>query len=164
MALHNPLATPNFSLLWKLFFLSCVSRTTVRQRQIQRVNFKKYIFKDLNKSVFTCSDPIVIQYSGFKHRTRPRFKWGKWSCLRLDVHTEAKCLLQLPVWLESLKRNDYDSGKLYNINHNLRRGSYKARHIERSGRTPVRRNAGWDTDVRENIQQFCNLYSWWNLT
>lgn len=64
------------------------------------------------------------------------------------VHTEAKCLLELPVWLESLKRNDCDSGKLYNINRNLRRGSYKARHVQRSGRTPVRRNAGWDTVVR----------------
>lgn len=49
------------------------------------------------------------------------------------------------MWFVTLKGNDGDSGKLYNINHNLWRGIYEAR--QRSGRTPVRRNAGWDTDV-----------------
>ncbi len=67
--------------------------------------------------------------------------------LWLAVRTEAKSLLELSVWFEQLKRNDCDSGKLYNINHNLWRGSYKAGRKQKSGRTPVRRNAGRDTDV-----------------
>lgn len=75
--------------------------------------------------------------------------------LWLTVHTEAKCLLELSVWFEKLKRNDCDTGKPYNLNHNLWRGRYKAGHKQKSGRTPMRRNA----EVWENIWQFCNLYS-----
>lgn len=44
-----------------------------------------------------------------------------------------------------LKGNECDSGKLYHINHNLWRESYKAG--QKSGRTAVSRNAGLDTDV-----------------
>lgn len=73
--------------------------------------------------------------------------------LWLAVHMEVKCLLELSVRFETLRRNNCDSGKLYNINHKLWTGSYKERHKQKCGRTPVRRNAGWGTDGRENIQQ-----------
>lgn len=49
------------------------------------------------------------------------------------------------MWFEMLKGNECDSGKLYHINHNLWRESYKAG--QKSGRTAASRNAGLDTDV-----------------
>ena len=74
--------------------------------------------------------------------------------LWLAMHTEVKCLLELSVWFEKLRSNNSDSGKLYNINHCLWRGSYKAGHRQKCGRTSVRRNSGRDPEDWENIEQF----------
>ncbi len=154
-----------FTLLWKLF-LSCVSTRAAegRVRETLRANLERKTswslsLKDLNKSVFTCSDPLMSQFEKPKalqlSSVQAEFQWGKTILLRLAVHAEAKVSARTFSLVWTMKGNDCNSGKLYNINLNLRRASRGVGGVQWGG------TAGTFA-FRENIQQFCNLYSWWH--